>query len=104
MKNIYLDMDGVIADFDKRYQELFKITTKEAERDKKWIQFFDKFIQDRHFATLDLMPEAIELMDYLKTQAPFWKKEQTPDGAHWVDARVTDDAALARWGIVASNA
>ena len=44
------------------------------------------------------------LMDYLKTQAPFWKKEQTLDGAHWVDARVTDDAALARWGIVASNA
>jgi phosphoglycolate phosphatase-like HAD superfamily hydrolase len=66
MKNIYLDMDGVIADFDKRYQELFNITTKQAERDKKWVQFFDKFIQDRHFATLDLMPEAIELMDYLK--------------------------------------
>jgi molybdopterin synthase catalytic subunit len=44
------------------------------------------------------------LMDYLKTQAPFWKKEQTPEGAHWVDARVDDDAALARWGIVASNA
>ena len=44
------------------------------------------------------------LMDYLKTQAPFWKKEQTPDGARWVDARVSDDAALARWGISASNA
>jgi molybdopterin synthase catalytic subunit len=44
------------------------------------------------------------LMDYLKTQAPFWKKEETPQGAHWVDARVSDDAALARWGIVASNA
>lgn len=44
------------------------------------------------------------LMDYLKTQAPFWKKEHTPDGAHWVDARVADDAALARWGIAASNA
>lgn len=44
------------------------------------------------------------LMDYLKTQAPFWKKEQTPEGAHWVDARVSDDAALARWGIQASNA
>ncbi len=43
------------------------------------------------------------LMDYLKTQAPFWKKEQTPDGAHWVDARVSDDAALARWGIAATN-
>ena len=43
------------------------------------------------------------LMDYLKTQAPFWKKEQTPEGARWVDARVTDDTALAKWGIQASN-
>ena len=44
------------------------------------------------------------LMDYLKTQAPFWKKEAGPNGAHWVDARVADDAALARWGIAAANA
>ena len=44
------------------------------------------------------------LMDYLKTQAPFWKKEQTPQGAQWVDARVSDDAALKRWGIDAGNA
>ena len=43
------------------------------------------------------------LMDYLKTQAPFWKKEQTPAGARWVDARVTDDAALAKWGIESHN-
>ncbi len=43
------------------------------------------------------------LIDYLKTQAPFWKKEQTPQGAHWVDARVSDDAALAKWGIQARN-
>ena len=44
------------------------------------------------------------LMDYLKTQAPFWKKEQTPEGPRWVDARSNDDAALARWGITAGNA
>jgi molybdopterin synthase catalytic subunit len=44
------------------------------------------------------------LMDYLKTQAPFWKKERTADGERWVDARVSDDAALARWGIDAGNA
>lgn len=44
------------------------------------------------------------LMDYLKTQAPFWKKEHTPSGARWVDARVSDDQALARWGISAGNA
>jgi len=43
------------------------------------------------------------LMDYLKTQAPLWKKEATPEGARWVDARVADDAALARWGITAGN-
>ncbi|NMM05291.1 molybdenum cofactor biosynthesis protein MoaE [Polaromonas sp.] len=43
------------------------------------------------------------LMDYLKTQAPFWKKEQTPEGARWVDARASDDAALAKWGISACN-
>lgn len=43
------------------------------------------------------------IMDYLKTQAPFWKKEQTPEGARWVDARVTDDQALAKWGIGSGN-
>jgi molybdopterin synthase catalytic subunit len=43
------------------------------------------------------------LMDYLKTQAPFWKKETTPEGARWVDARVSDDEALKRWGIEARN-
>jgi molybdopterin synthase catalytic subunit len=44
------------------------------------------------------------LMDYLKTQAPFWKKETTPQGSRWVDAREADDAALRRWGIEAGNA
>jgi molybdopterin synthase catalytic subunit len=43
------------------------------------------------------------LMDYLKTQAPFWKKELTPEGGRWVDARVSDDEALARWGIASGN-
>jgi len=43
------------------------------------------------------------VMDYLKTEAPFWKKERTDAGERWVDARVTDDAALARWGIESGN-
>ncbi|MFH7043211.1 molybdenum cofactor biosynthesis protein MoaE [Paucibacter sp. JuS9] len=48
--------------------------------------------------------EACEfLMDYLKTQAPFWKKEHGPEGAQWVDAREADDAALARWGVNSRN-
>ena len=37
------------------------------------------------------------IMDYLKTRAPFWKKEQRPDGAHWVEARSSDDQAAGRW-------
>jgi molybdopterin synthase catalytic subunit len=37
------------------------------------------------------------IMDYLKTEAPFWKKEGTPDGERWVEARATDEDAVARW-------
>ncbi len=37
------------------------------------------------------------IMDYLKTRAPFWKREATPDGARWVDARESDDSAVRRW-------
>lgn len=40
------------------------------------------------------------IIDYLKTEAPFWKKEQTPEGARWVDARESDDSARAKWGSV----
>ena len=44
------------------------------------------------------------LMDYLKTHAPFWKKEATAAGHRWVDARVADDEAMNKWGIVSANA
>jgi len=37
------------------------------------------------------------IMDYLKTRAPFWKKEQTPEGARWVEARASDDSSAERW-------
>lgn len=43
------------------------------------------------------------IMDYLKTQAPFWKKEQTPEGSRWVDARETDDLALQKWNMPAQG-
>ena len=39
------------------------------------------------------------IMDYLKNAAPFWKKEETAEGGRWVDARVADGAAMARWKI-----
>ncbi|BDW10775.1 molybdopterin converting factor subunit 2 [Polynucleobacter sp. SHI8] len=37
------------------------------------------------------------IMDFLKTSAPFWKKEYTPDGARWVDARISDEERLMKW-------
>lgn len=43
------------------------------------------------------------IMDYLKTRAPFWKKETTPHGEKWVDARESDDVAAARWGGAEAN-
>ena len=43
------------------------------------------------------------LMDYLKTQAPLWKKQTSAEGAAWVDAREADDAALRRWGLDLGN-
>jgi molybdopterin synthase catalytic subunit len=39
------------------------------------------------------------IMDALKTRAPFWKKEETPEGERWVDARSSDDSAVARWDV-----
>jgi molybdopterin synthase catalytic subunit len=43
------------------------------------------------------------IMDYLKTRAPFWKREATPDGARWVDARDSDDSAAMRWQVGGSQ-
>lgn len=43
------------------------------------------------------------IMDYLKTRAPFWKKEHTPDGGHWVDARESDETAASRWAVNKSS-
>jgi len=64
---IYLDMDGVIADFDTRYKELYKIYPSEADTYKVFDSFFTQFIADEQFAKLDLMSDAVELIEYLKT-------------------------------------
>lgn len=64
---IYLDMDGVIADFDKRYKELYNIAPKDADTYKTFDKFFTTFIAERQFAELDLMPDALLLINYLKS-------------------------------------
>lgn len=68
---IYLDMDGVIADFSKRYKELYHMEPREAEKHKKFNHFFDEFIASGQFATLDKMHGADVGLDFLrKCSAP----------------------------------
>jgi len=63
---IYLDMDGVICDFNKRYQELYGMEPKRAEKKKEFDKYFDHFIESQQFATLDPMPGMMLLIDFLR--------------------------------------
>ena len=63
---VYLDMDGVIADFVKRYKELYHMEPREAEKNKKFDSFFNEFIATNQFATLDLMPGAMDGITFLR--------------------------------------
>lgn len=63
---IYLDMDGVIADFYKRYFELYKLAPRDAEKKKEFNKYFDEFIATGQFATLDLMPDTMKGIEFLR--------------------------------------
>lgn len=63
---IYLDMDGVIADFTKRYKELYRMEPREAEKKKQFNKFFDEFIATSQFASLDLMPGTMDAITFLR--------------------------------------
>lgn len=91
-------VDAAFARFDIRAARVIHRVGKLQARDQIVLVLVASAHRGQAFQACEF------LMDYLKTQAPFWKKEHTPDGAHWVDARATDDAALARWGIAGGNA
>ena len=59
-------MDGVIADFTKRYKELYRMEPREAEKHKQFDKFFTEFIATGQFATLDLMDGAMEGIEFLR--------------------------------------
>ena len=63
---IYLDMDGVIADFKKKYIEKYGIDPREAEKHKKFDHYFSDFIATQSFANLDLMPGATQGLEFLR--------------------------------------
>jgi hypothetical protein len=62
---IYVDMDGVIADFSKRYKEKFKVTPEETRNNKEFGGYFEKFVDDREFQTLDMMLDTFMLLGFL---------------------------------------
>ena len=63
---IYLDMDGVIADFEKRYKELYHMEPREAEKKQQFNDLFGEFIATKQFATLDEMPDASIGLEFLR--------------------------------------
>ena len=67
---IYLDMDGVIADFVKRYVELFQIEPSSTRDYKEFNTFFDTFVAESHFETLEMMPDAMDLIRALRNALP----------------------------------
>lgn len=62
---IYVDMDGVIADFNKSYKERFNMLPEDARSKKDFYNLFDIFIKEQGFANLDLMPDANLLISFL---------------------------------------
>jgi len=62
---IYLDMDGVIADFDKHYKELYRMSPRDADEKKEFYKLFDHFIANEHFAKLPMMQDAQTLLSFL---------------------------------------
>jgi len=66
ISTIMVDMDGVLCDFVKRYKELYHMEPREAEKQKKFDHFFDEFIATNQFATLEMMPGAWDLINYLR--------------------------------------
>lgn len=66
MKTIYIDMDGVIADFNRRYVELFNHEPGE-KRDEKFGERWRTLVDDEHFASFDWMPDAHILLYHLKS-------------------------------------
>jgi hypothetical protein len=66
IEKIYLDMDGVLCDFEKRYIELYNEQPNSSRDKKNWSENWTDFIMTKQFETLDIFPGAIELLKYVR--------------------------------------
>ncbi|MES2365141.1 MAG: molybdopterin synthase catalytic subunit MoaE [Pseudomonadota bacterium] len=88
-------LEAIVAEAGRRWSLLDVTVIHRVGELRPGDQIVLVAVASRHRA--DAFSACEFIMDYLKTQAPFWKKEQTPDGARWVEQRATDDQAAARW-------
>jgi len=86
---------GIIAEAKQRWDIFDALVIHRVGELKPLDQIVLVVVSGAHRGTAFAACEFI--MDYLKTQAPFWKKEQTAQGARWVEARASDDQAAERW-------
>lgn len=68
ISKIYVDMDGVIANFDKRYTEKFAVSSQSTRSNRSFDHYFKQFVDDREFASLEPMPDAHLLLRFLQTR------------------------------------
>ncbi|MBI5752187.1 MAG: molybdopterin synthase catalytic subunit MoaE [Hydrogenophilales bacterium] len=88
-------LEGIVADAEQRWEIIDALVIHRVGRLQPMDQIVLVAVASAHRGEAFQACEFI--MDYLKTQAPFWKQEQTPDGARWVEAKASDDAAATRW-------
>jgi hypothetical protein len=69
VEKIYVDMDGVLCNFVKKYRELFNQDPESLRNKKDYNKNFDNFINGQHFASLEMMPDAFFMVDYLRSRS-----------------------------------
>lgn len=89
-------LEGIVSQAQERWHIFDALVIHRIGRLKPTDQIVLVAVTSAHRA--DAFQACEFIMDYLKTQAPFWKKETTPQGAWWVEARASDEEAAARWG------
>ena len=94
MKTLYLDIDGVLCNFNKRYAELFGKTAAESRERKEFTHEWKQFINEGNFATLDYFPGALELLEFANSLEGIKVEILSSSGGHTYHDEVTNQKKL----------